>query len=267
MTSIEFIKYHGTGNDFILIDNRPGHIKLSREDIAWLCHRRLGIGADGLMLLLPSSDHDFEMKYYNADGKEGSMCGNGGRCITAFASDQGLAKEVVRFRAIDGVHEAKIIRSDSAVKQVEVRLNDVTAIRELDGSTFLLDTGSPHYVQFMPELDKVDALQDGKRIRWDERFKPEGVNVNFVERSPGGLRVITYERGVEDITLSCGTGVTASAIAASSGENDGPHAWTIRTMGGDLEVSFVKNNETFTNIWLKGPAEKVFAGTVTLNEK
>ncbi len=263
MAAIDFTKYHGTGNDFILIDNRREQAILTSDDIAWLCHRRLGIGADGLMLLLPSADHDFEMKYYNADGKEGSMCGNGGRCITAFASDIGLTGEVVRFQAIDGSHEARITRDDGAVKQVEVQLNDVQAIHKLDDSGFLLDTGSPHYVKFVPDLDKMDALKEGKRIRWEKRFQPEGINVNFVQRSSGRLSVITYERGVEDITLSCGTGVTACGIAASAGDKDGPVSWTIQTPGGDLEVTFVKNNELFTNIWLKGPAEKVFAGTVT----
>ena len=263
MAAIDFVKYHGTGNDFILIDNRQGQAKLSSDDIARLCHRRLGIGADGLMLLLPSADHDFEMKYYNADGKEGSMCGNGGRCITAFASDIGLAGEVVRFQAIDGLHEARIIRNVGTVKQVEIQLSDVRAIHKLDDSGFLLDTGSPHYVRFVPDLDKMDAMREGKRIRWEERFQPEGVNVNFVQRLPGRLQVITYERGVEDITLSCGTGVTACAIASSAGDNDGPGSWAIQTLGGDLEVTFVKIKETFTNIWLKGPAEKVYAGTVT----
>ena len=261
MAPIEFVKYHGTGNDFILIDNRQGLVELSLDDIAWLCHRRLGIGADGLMMLLSSAEHDFEMKYYNADGREGSMCGNGGRCITAFASDLGLAQDMVRFQAIDGVHEAKITRNEGAVKQVEIQLNDVTSLRLLDDSSLLLDTGSPHYVQFVPGLDNVDALQEGKRIRWDDRFSPEGVNVNFVERKGGRLKVITYERGVENITLSCGTGTCATAVAARlKGLTD--EKVTVTIPGGELEVEYSPGGHVF----MSGPGEYVYEGTFLYEE-
>lgn len=263
MTSIEFVKYHGTGNDFILIDNRTGKVVLDTEEIALMCHRRFGIGADGLMMLLSSAEYDFEMKYYNSDGREGSMCGNGGRCISAFAADLGIVNDVTRFSAIDGVHTARISHLADDTRQVVVSLNEVEEINRLRDPAFVLDTGSPHYVRFVQDLEGINVAQKGRSIRWDSRFAPGGVNVNFVQQTGKTLRVITFERGVEDITLSCGTGVTACALAASAELENGPHSWNISTAGGELEVSFVKNNGIYSDIWLKGPAERVFAGTRT----
>jgi len=262
MLSINFNKYHGTGNDFILVDNRTGDFFLNKEQIAKLCHRRYGIGADGFMLLLSSNEYDFEMKYYNADGKEGSMCGNGGRCISAFAFDQGIIKDTTTFKAIDGVHKAIIKPPNGDTCFVDINLNDVRIIQKIADKKYVLDTGSPHYVEFIEDLNAMDTKQAGKRIRWDKQFQPEGLNVNFVQKRRSSLQVRTYERGVEDITLSCGTGGTASAIAASAEMEDGKYSWNINTLGGDLSVSFVKENNQFSNIWLKGPAKKIFAGSI-----
>ena len=262
MMSIDFNKYHGTGNDFILVDNRNGDEFLNQEQIALLCHRRYGIGADGFMLLLSSDDYDFEMKYYNSDGKEGSMCGNGGRCISAFAFDMGIIKNTTTFKAIDGLHKAIIKSSKGNISFVEINLNEVQTIRMIADKKYILNTGSPHYVEFIEDLNAIDTMQEGKRIRWDKQFQPHGINVNFVKKHKSTLQVNTFERGVENITLSCGTGVTASAIAASAEMEDGNYSWDINTPGGDLSVSFVKKNSRFSNIWLKGPAEKVYAGTI-----
>ena len=256
-----FVKYHGTGNDFILVDNREGTFSLSGDDITGLCHRRLGIGADGLMELLSSDTHDFRMKYYNADGREGTMCGNGGRCISAFAADLGIVGREARFTAIDGEHRAHIEKTESVVWQVAVSLNDVTALEPFDEQSYVLDTGSPHFVRFVPDLEAIDVAEEGKKIRWDRHFRPEGINVNFVRRGASHLVVATYERGVEDVTLSCGTGVTAAAVAATAQAGDGEHTCNIRTAGGDLVVTFRKEKGGYRDIWLKGPARKVFEGT------
>lgn len=256
-----FSKYHGTGNDFILIDNRAGTVMLSQEEIAHLCHRRYGVGADGLMMLHDSGAYDFEMKYFNSDGREGSMCGNGGRCIAAFANALGIVTEDAVFSAIDGIHRAKIHRKNSATTDVEVSLTDVKKIQQGGDGEYILDTGSPHFVKFTNLLDAIDVFEEGKKIRHSKQFQPGGINVNFVQKEKTGLRVMTFERGVEDITLSCGTGVTASAVAACADAENGPFTWTVNTPGGNLSVRFIKRDKRFTDIWLKGPAVKVFEGT------
>jgi diaminopimelate epimerase len=260
---LEFYKYQGTGNDFILIDNRSGNIILNQEQIAQLCHRRFGIGADGLMLLEAEPGLDFKMVYYNSDGNPSSMCGNGGRCIVAFAKQIGLVGDKARFMAVDGLHEATIVDDGT----IALKMNDVREI-EIGNDYFLLDTGSPHYVKLVKDVVDFDVVTGGRAIRYSDRFREAGVNVNFIERQEDTLFVRTYERGVEDETYSCGTGVTAAAlVAAVGGFATGKNNCRIKTLGGDLEVSFEKVlDHNFYNIWLKGPAELVFKGTVQIEE-
>lgn len=262
MPNIPFSKYQGAGNDFILIAQHQKRF-LSRQDgevIRRLCHRRFGIGADGLILLQACGGYDFEMLYFNADGGEGSMCGNGGRCIVAFARQLGLIGESCRFLAVDGPHEARL-RPDG---WVELRLGDVASV-EKGPAYYFLNTGSPHYVSFVDDLSAVDVCREGRAIRYSERFRREGTNVNFVQALDDGIAVATYERGVEDETLACGTGVTASAIAAYlRAPSPGPQTIPIRAKGGLLEARFEPKGDGFTNIWLCGPAEMVFEGVVSL---
>jgi diaminopimelate epimerase len=254
---IRFSKYQGTGNDFILIDNRDGSAMLSREQVARLCDRRFGIGADGLMLLELVDGYDFRMVYYNSDGRESSMCGNGGRCIAAFAYKLGLTGINTRFLAIDGGHEATL-HPDG---MVSLQMADVGAVLAF-ADHYILDTGSPHYVQWVDDVDATDVFNAGRAIRQRTDFAPDGINVNFVQRSTEGLKVRTYERGVEDETLSCGTGVTAAAIAAS-GEKTGSFKTLVTTPGGNLEISFDKSGPgAASNVILKGPAFFVFEGMI-----
>lgn len=261
--TISFVKYHGTGNDFSLIDNRENDIVLSTEQISNICNRRFGIGCDGLIYILPSDQYDFEMKYYNADGKEGSMCGNGGRCITAFAYHLGIISKYAHFKAIDGEHKSTVHSASKNELFIELSLYDVEVQKQPD-SYYFLNTGSPHYVEFVDQLDNIDAKERGKEIRWDQQFQPEGTNVNFVELGEDLLKVITFERGVENITLSCGTGVTAAAIAANLKLNDSKTNYNISTPGGDLKISFDRDNNNFSNIQLSGPVVKVFEGTINI---
>jgi len=260
---LSFYKYHGTGNDFILIDNRKIDIHLEEKTIAKMCDRYIGIGADGVMVLKPSDTYDFEMEYYNADGKEGTMCGNGGRCITFFANKIGIIKDKARFLAIDGEHKAEIKSINKSTAVISLSLTDVEKVENF-GDYFLVDTGSPHYVQFVKDIDGVNILEKGKILRWDKKFQPEGVNVNFVEIKDEALIVRTFERGVENVTLSCGTGVTASAIAANVVLPGNRESFNIKTYGGDLKVIFKKETEYYTDIWLEGPAEKVFEGILEI---
>lgn len=259
---ISFQKYQGTGNDFIVIDNRNGaNLNLSTEQVKDLCDRRFGIGADGLMLLNDKAGYDFEMVYYNADGREGSMCGNGGRCLVKFAESLGIQKELYKFIATDGEHEAKIDTSGI----VALKMNDVDDIENYH-SDFILDTGSPHYVKFTPHLSVLDVFKKGKEIRYSKEFEKEGINVNFVEQldEPDKIFVRTYERGVENETLSCGTGVTAAALVCYHNEN-GFNEVEVKTLGGKLNVEFDRIDDgKFRNIWLCGPAEKVFEGTAEI---
>lgn len=256
---LNFSKYHGAGNDFILIDNRKDKIKLSCSEVAFLCNRHLGIGADGMMLLNSSNQHDFEMQYFNSDGNESSMCGNGGRCITAFASKLGIIDKLTLFTAIDGLHTAEIIEDKGNIKTIRLQMCDVKELKQFD-NYFLLNTGSPHYVQFVDDVKAIDVASEGRKIRFDLRFAPEGLNVNFVEIKANFIFVRTYERGVEDETLSCGTGVTASALAYASDKNI--EKVNIHTLGGKLTVSFEKQNNTFNNVFLEGEACFVFEGKI-----
>jgi len=256
---LSFYKYQGTGNDFILIDNRSGEISLSSEQVKFLCDRRFGIGADGLMLLELEPGSDFKMVYYNSDGNPSSMCGNGGRCITAFAKHLGIINNSAKFLAIDGLHDATIDENEI----VSLKMQDVKNV-EVGDDYFYLNTGSPHFVKFINNVGSFDVKNMGALIRYNERFKAEGTNVNFIERLEDNLFVRTYERGVEDETYSCGTGVTAAAlVAAIKGVSNGKNNCLIKTLGGELEVKFERVLEqNFYNIWLIGPAQKVFNGTI-----
>jgi diaminopimelate epimerase len=258
MTKIPFHKYEGTGNDFVLIDQRQKKY-LTRQDterIERICDRRFGIGADGLILLQSAEGYDFEMVYFNSDGRESTMCGNGGRCIAAFAKQLCVIDEKCRFLAIDGPHEA-IVSED----WVELKMSDVTTVEMGDGS-FILNTGSPHYVVFVEDLSDMNIVESGQVIRYSDRYRKEGINVNFVEKTADGIEVATYERGVEDETLSCGTGVTAAAIAFALNDPTAKVGEVaIATKGGKLKVRFDKKKDScFENIWLCGPAKNVFEG-------
>ena len=262
---IHFYKFHGNGNDFIIVDNREDLVNLECKQIQNLCNRRFGIGADGLMLLNASEKYDFKMVYYNSDGKLSSMCGNGGRCITAFARFLGIIDNETIFEAFDGEHKA-IVNNDNPEKNVwniSLQLSNVLEVEKND-EYYFLNTGSPHYVEFVDKVAEVDVVLEGKKTRYSERFAPDGTNVNFVEKNEDRIFVRTYERGVEDETLSCGTGVTASAIAFfyESGKNN----IYVHTTGGDFEVNFKNNHkdnkDQFTDIWLIGPATLVFEGEV-----
>jgi diaminopimelate epimerase len=259
--TFEFHKYHGTGNDFIIIDNRLLKVKLTTRQIAFLCHRHFGIGADGLMLLQNKKGYDFEMIYYNSDGKESSFCGNGSRCIVAFAKELGIIKRSeARFMATDGIHTAKIKGA-----AISMKMNNVKNI-ETDENFFLLNTGSPHYVRFTSGVRKAEIISEARKIRFNERFKKDGVNVNFAEKNGKGVFVRTYERGVENETLSCGTGVTASALASSiKGLSTAKDQCKILTPGGELTVRFHRGKDnSFSDIWLEGPATYVFKGIVKI---
>lgn len=259
---IHFYKYQGSGNDFIMIDNRSSSLSLSTEQVSHLCHRRFGIGADGLILLEPEPGVDFKMVYYNSDGNQSSMCGNGGRCIVAFAKQLGIISDKTRFLAIDGLHEASIAADGS----VSLKMQDVKQM-ESGEDYFFLNTGSPHYVKQVANVEHMDVFAEGRKIRNSERFAEEGTNVNFIEKQDDALMVRTYERGVEDETFSCGTGVTAAAlVAAVVGVSTGKNNCLVKTKGGTLEVSFEKVLEqNFYNIWLKGPAVMVFKGSVVID--
>jgi diaminopimelate epimerase len=259
MSKMHFYKYQGTGNDFVILDNRNwSYTALTQERVRALCDRRYGIGGDGLMLLNPHTGYDFEMKYYNSDGRESTMCGNGGRCLVKFAYDMGIHKNEYSFLAVDGPHKAEI--DDDGI--VSLKMKDVGSVTEVRGD-FILDTGSPHYVKMVSELMDYDVYHNGMEIRYSSDFAKEGINVNFVEqKKPDEIIVRTYERGVEDETLSCGTGVTASALACYHNEM-GYNYVKVVTKGGKLTVKFDRTGDNqFENIWLCGPAVKVFEGDI-----
>lgn len=260
---IRFHKYHGTGNDFIIIDCRNKRLSLSGKQIEQLCHRHFGIGADGLMTLNHSGEYDFEMKYYNADGNEGSMCGNGGRSISLFAYHLGITKNQGKFIAIDGEHEFEIHSASSQSGMISIKMGDVTGYKQFDNEYFI-NTGSPHLIRFSNNLEEIDIYTEGRKLRWAEQFQPEGTNVNFVEQNKNKLTVRTFERGVENITLSCGTGAVAAALAASNHYKDEGNKFTIETYGGELNVKFRKTNQGFEDIWLKGEAMKAYEGQIDI---
>ena len=253
--TIPFYKYQGTGNDFVIIDNRNGLFpKVNHSMIAKICDRRFGIGADGLLLLESHHKVDFTMVYYNADGKLGSMCGNGGRCIVHFANFLNIINENIVFEAIDGLHEASI---HNAI--VSLKMNDVAAININSNSVFL-NTGSPHHVEMVQDLKNYNVAENGFLIR-NKTYGKEGSNINFVEKIGTNLFAVrTYERGVEAETLSCGTGVTAVAIALSETNRIDTNNVELHTEGGNLLVHFSKLNGTYYDVYLEGPAKQVFKG-------
>jgi len=256
-----FSKYQGTGNDFIILDNRDGRYdKLTREQIRSLCERRFGIGADGLMLLGKAAGYDFSMTYHNADGNEGSMCGNGGRCLVSFANHSGIHKTAYRFIATDGTHEAEIDLDG----QVRLKMKDVDKVKQVNDH-YELDTGSPHFVRFISEVKTHDVTREGRAIRSSKEHMEKGINVNFVQNvNDHTIFVRTYERGVEAETLSCGTGVTASALMAAHNDN-GFNQVDVVTLGGKLSVEYDRTGDTeFRNIWLIGPATFVFSGQISI---
>lgn len=258
-----FYKYQGTGNDFIMLDGRSKKFVLpSEKQINQLCHRQFGIGADGLIVIVKSNDYDFEMLYYNADGKPGSMCGNGGRCTIAFAKKLGLIKNQCKFIAYDGLHEGKI---DSKKNIVNLKMSNVQGIKA-HGKDVELNTGSPHYVVFKKAIEQLDVFNEGKKIRYNNTFHKAGINVNFVEIANKHLLVRTYERGVENETLSCGTGVTAAAIAfACLEKNKKKYQIKIHTPGGKLSVNFkTSDHQLFTEVYLSGPATMVYQGEINI---
>jgi len=256
--NINFTKYHGTGNDFIMIDDRSESFDESDVKlIEAMCSRRFGIGADGLILLRNEEQHDFKMVYFNSDGRQSSMCGNGGRCLVHFAHSLGVFEASCKFVAIDGDHLGEVL-GDGTVK---LKMGDVNEINS-DGSDFVLDTGSPHYVQQVHNILEMDVKRDGAAIRYSDKYKVQGINVNFIQLEDGILNVATYERGVEDETYSCGTGVTASALIAHQ-RHSIKSPVSIKTKGGELKVHFKKSSNGYDDIWLEGPAIKVFDGVWT----
>jgi diaminopimelate epimerase len=261
---LKFNKYQGAGNDFILIDNRENVVnELSTATVAQLCDRRFGIGGDGLMLLENLDGYDFKMVYYNADGNEGSMCGNGGRCIVAFAKHLGIITDTTKFLATDGEHYAKISEEGNWVSLQMIDVADVNR----DGDAYVLNTGSPHYVKLTSDLEVKDVYNEGYAIRNNATYKADGINVNFVEKQQegNGYFVRTFERGVENETYACGTGVTAVALAmAKHNHQFGTISTPVKVLGGNLNIRFDYDGEKFSNIFLEGPAELVYQGEITL---
>jgi diaminopimelate epimerase len=260
---ISFYKYQGAGNDFIIIDGSETFFEFTTEQIRFMCDRRFGIGADGLMIILKHPSADFEMKYYNSDGLPGSMCGNGGRCLVQYAYHKKYIGAQTKFIAVDGPHEAQILTDKN---WVSLHMGDVDRVQAREKSDCFVDTGSPHVVRWVDNPDTVDVISEGRFIRNSIDFKQHGTNVNFVKIHPDFLFVRTYERGVEDETLSCGTGVTASVVAAAfTGKIDrNKSGIEVKTKGGDLFVKFLFSDNKFSDVWLEGPAEFVFKGTIDL---
>ncbi len=258
---IEFFKYHGTGNDFVMIDNRSNFFpKENTKLIAHLCDRRFGIGGDGLILLENDVDTDFKMVYYNSDGNQSSMCGNGGRCLVAFAKRLNVINNSCTFIATDGLHHATIAENG----QVSLQMIDVSEVKITPDYVFL-NTGSPHHVQQVEDLENYNIKENGASIRYGTLYRKEGSNINFVKQINGDtFSLRTYERGVEDETLSCGTGATAVAIAMNATGKTNATSIHLNVQGGKLKVSFDKNGNQFTNVFLKGPAEFVFKGEINI---
>jgi diaminopimelate epimerase len=260
---LHFYKYQGAGNDFILVDNRNLNVNHNNPTrISSLCDRRFGIGADGIMFLQNKEGYDFEMVYYNADGRPSSMCGNGGRCIAAFANHLGIIGTETAFMAVDGLHYAKISGEGD---WVSLQMIDVDMIT-MDGDAYVLNTGSPHYVKLVQGLKEQNVYAEGYAIRNNATYRKKGINVNFVEPIDNGYFVRTFERGVENETYACGTGVTAVALAmAKHHHQTGQINTLIKVLGGNLNIRFTYDGKKFTDIFLEGPAVKVFEGDIEFN--
>lgn len=255
---ISFQKYQATGNDFVIVDNRKGNYSFSVDQIKTICDRKFGVGADGLMLIEKDPEQDFNLIYYNADGSP-SLCGNGSRAAVTMASALGIVNGKANFNAYDGLHAAEILANGN----VRLKMNNVKEVKAVSGGVFI-NTGSPHFIQWVENAGEVSVFEEGKKLRYSDAFKPGGTNVNFVEQlGQNSIFVRTYERGVENETLSCGTGVTAAALAASFRQNTSPV--TVKTLGGELSVEFqVGQDGSFTDIFLIGPAKMVFEGSLEL---
>lgn len=254
---IKFLKYQGAGNDFIMIDNRDQSFSHNKVAFAqkW-CERRFGIGSDGIIFLERDNDVDFLMDFYNPDGSQ-SFCGNGSRCIMQFAQDIGFIKDAATFKAIDGIHEAHFTELG-----VKVKMGDVDAVEHIDDDLFI-HTGSPHYISYRSEDDDRNIVDFGRKIRYSEKYKQDGTNVNLVDRlAPNHIRVETYERGVENETFACGTGATACGLSYGLLENLASGPVVTEVKGGTLKIHFDRNEESFTNVWLEGPAQFVFEGII-----
>jgi diaminopimelate epimerase len=251
---IPFFKYEATGNDFVIVDNRKKEYSFSVDQIKKICDRKFGVGADGLMLIEPHPYLDFNLIYYNSDGTS-SLCGNGSRAAVALAASLQILKSKTQFNAYDGAHEATLL----ADRTVRLKMNNVESVKPMPTGTFI-NTGSPHFIQVVNDVERFPIIEAGKRIRYSESFRPDGTNVNFIQLLPNNsIFVRTYERGVENETLSCGTGVTASALAAHFEGYRSPVK--IKTLGGELSVEFTAQSDgSFTNIYLIGPARQVFEG-------
>ncbi len=260
--NLQFYKYQGAGNDFILIDNRQNQVIHQQPDlILRLCDRRFGIGGDGIMFLQLKEGYDFEMVYYNSDGQPSSMCGNGGRCIVAFAKFLGVIDSETSFLAVDGPHYAKISAGGDWVSLQMIDVNEI----DQDADAYVLDTGSPHYVKLTQGLTQKDVFAEGRAIRNNTTYQTRGINVNFVEPNEDGFFVRTYERGVEDETYACGTGVTAVALAmAKHYGQTGQQSTPIKVLGGNLNIRFNYSDHHFTDIFLEGPAMQVFKGEIEI---
>ena len=253
---LSFSKYQGTGNDFILVDNRENIFPLEKAQIERLCDRKFGIGADGVMLIENHPDLDYRMFFFNPDGSE-SLCGNGSRCAFEFARSLGIVESEATFETTDGIHKAKLSENN-----VSISLFDVPSVEHVNND-FYIDTGSPHYVRIVDDLDTVDVVEEGREIRYSENYSGQnGTNVNFAQHLQDRVIVRTYERGVEDETLSCGTGVTAVALVAGQLGYDSPVE--IETLGGKLRVEFKRADTGFQDIWLTGPVKFVFEGTIDI---
>jgi diaminopimelate epimerase len=255
MKSIAFTKYHGTGNDFIMVDNRHLQHVLNAAHVKLLCDRHFGIGADGVILIEPDHDAEFFMNYYNSDGSQ-SFCGNGSRCAVHFAAELGLVSHDAGFRAIDGEHHGRIVAN-----WIEIAMRDAQFPQEIPEGYFI-DTGSPHVVVYVDRLETYPVVSEGRRIRNSQPWGERGTNVNFLQKTQAGLHMRTYERGVENETLSCGTGATAAAIVDAF--IHGGNERTLITQGGELKVRFTQNTADFTEIWLCGTATPVFSGNIQL---
>ena len=258
---IDFFKYQGAGNDFVMLDNRTAiYNTLTTENIEKLCDRRFGIGADGLILLENAVGYDFKMVYYNSDGRQSSMCGNGGRCIVAFAKKLKIITTEASFIATDGPHKASI----SADETILLQMSDVDNIKVSDNYSFL-NTGSPHHIQVVDSIKEIDVKTLGSQIRYSDLYGAEGSNINFVQQdSDNTFSIRTYERGVEDETLACGTGATAVALAMHNSGKTQSTNLTIEVEGGTLTVSFERDGDEYHNIFLGGPAEFVFSGSLKI---
>lgn len=258
MNPLHFYKYQGTGNDFIMLDNRSGELHFDKSQIEKICDRRFGIGADGLILINDSEEHDFDMNYYNSDGSQ-SFCGNGGRCAIAFAQFLGIIKDVAIFSAIDGVHSGTFHSED----KIELGMNPPTGFKEL-GTDYFIHTGSPHYISFCDDLSKQNIVELGKSIRNSQAFKKEGVNVNLVQQNENSISILTYERGVEDETFSCGTGATGAALVLAKLQSTNSGTTIVFVKGGELQVIWDSINAPFDTVKLVGSAKKVYDGHIQL---